>query len=127
MAETEFRLQRVGEIALITIDNDEDWTKPTFFGRHAFESLQGVLDAVESQSWEGLVLTGKPFVWALWIGNERLTPELSSRLFSASSLIQAGNAHYAAPWREKLMLRLMRYQELDPKLDELLERRSATS
>jgi 3-hydroxyacyl-CoA dehydrogenase/enoyl-CoA hydratase/carnithine racemase len=64
LAETEFRLQRVDDLALVTIDNGEDWTKPTMFGRHAFESLERVIDEVESQSWSGLVLTGKPFVFA---------------------------------------------------------------
>jgi 3-hydroxyacyl-CoA dehydrogenase/enoyl-CoA hydratase/carnithine racemase len=64
MGQTEFRLQRVDDLALVTIDNGEDWTKPTTFGRHALESLERVLDEVESQKWSGLVLTGKPFVFA---------------------------------------------------------------
>ena len=29
---TEFKLARAGDVALVTIDNGEDWTKPTFFG-----------------------------------------------------------------------------------------------
>ena len=29
---TEFKLTRAGDVALVTIDNGEDWTKPTFFG-----------------------------------------------------------------------------------------------
>jgi 3-hydroxyacyl-CoA dehydrogenase/enoyl-CoA hydratase/carnithine racemase len=64
LSETEFRLQRVDDLALVTIDNGEDWRKPTTFGRHAFESLDRVLDEVEAQQWAGLVLTGKPFVFA---------------------------------------------------------------
>jgi 3-hydroxyacyl-CoA dehydrogenase/enoyl-CoA hydratase/carnithine racemase len=64
MAPTEFHLQRVDDLALVTIDNGEDWTKPTTFGRHALESLERVLDEVEAQQWAGLVLTGKPFVFA---------------------------------------------------------------
>ena len=32
MSETEFKLNRAGSVALVTIDNGEDWTKPTFFG-----------------------------------------------------------------------------------------------
>jgi 3-hydroxyacyl-CoA dehydrogenase/enoyl-CoA hydratase/carnithine racemase len=64
LAETEFKLQRVGDLALVTIDNGEDWTKPTVFGRAAMESLQRTLDELEAQEWRALVLTGKPFVFA---------------------------------------------------------------
>jgi 3-hydroxyacyl-CoA dehydrogenase/enoyl-CoA hydratase/carnithine racemase len=64
MGQTEFRLQRVDDLALVTIDNGEDWKKPTTFGRHALESLARVLDELEAQEWAGLVLTGKPFVFA---------------------------------------------------------------
>jgi 3-hydroxyacyl-CoA dehydrogenase/enoyl-CoA hydratase/carnithine racemase len=64
LAATEFRLQRVDDLALVTIDNGEDWKKPTTFGRHALESLARVLDELETQEWAGLVLTGKPFVFA---------------------------------------------------------------
>ena len=45
--ETKFFVQpaetRVGRIALVTIDNGEDYTKPSTFGRAAFESLQQAL------------------------------------------------------------------------------------
>jgi 3-hydroxyacyl-CoA dehydrogenase/enoyl-CoA hydratase/carnithine racemase len=68
MAETEFRVARVGTeagpVALVTMDNGEDWTKPTTFGRVALESLQRALDELEGGEWAGMVLTGKPFVFA---------------------------------------------------------------
>ena len=64
MAATEFKLQRAGDIALVTMDNGEDWTKPTTFGRAALESLDRLLDDLEGGDWTGLVLTGKPFVFA---------------------------------------------------------------
>ena len=68
MAETEFRLQRLDvgagrRLALVTIDNGEDWTRPTTLRRHALESLERALDEIESREWAGLVLTGKPFVF----------------------------------------------------------------
>ncbi len=63
MPETEFKLQRVRDLALVTIDNGEDWRKPTTLGRHALESLERVLDELERGDWAGLVLTGKPFVF----------------------------------------------------------------
>jgi 3-hydroxyacyl-CoA dehydrogenase/enoyl-CoA hydratase/carnithine racemase len=66
---TEFKLQkvatRVGPIALVTIDNGEDWQKPNTFGEVALRSLEGVLDQLRSRDWRGLLLTGKPFVFAV--------------------------------------------------------------
>jgi 3-hydroxyacyl-CoA dehydrogenase/enoyl-CoA hydratase/carnithine racemase len=48
----------------VTIDNGEDHTKPTFFGRAALESLERLLPQLEVDGWAALVLTGKPFVFA---------------------------------------------------------------
>jgi 3-hydroxyacyl-CoA dehydrogenase/enoyl-CoA hydratase/carnithine racemase len=48
----------------VTIDNGEDHTKPTFFGRAALESLERLLPKLEEGDWAVLVLTGKPFVFA---------------------------------------------------------------
>jgi len=62
--DTQFKLRRWNDVALVTIDNGEDWTKPTTFGRAALESLARCLDEIESQEWRALVLTGKPFVFA---------------------------------------------------------------
>ncbi|HEX2287634.1 MAG TPA: 3-hydroxyacyl-CoA dehydrogenase NAD-binding domain-containing protein [Gaiellaceae bacterium] len=65
--ETEFKLARVetesGPLALVTIDNGEDYTKPTVLGRAALESLTGLLDELEGGDWSGMVLTGKPFIF----------------------------------------------------------------
>jgi 3-hydroxyacyl-CoA dehydrogenase/enoyl-CoA hydratase/carnithine racemase len=51
-------------VALVTIDNGGDHTKPTFFGRPALESLGRLLDRLEDGDWAALVVTGKPFVFA---------------------------------------------------------------
>ena len=79
---TEFKLQkiptRVGPIALVTMDNGEDWQKPNTFGEAALRSLEGVLDQLGSSDWHGLLLTGKPFVFAVGadIGEfGQITPE----------------------------------------------------
>jgi 3-hydroxyacyl-CoA dehydrogenase/enoyl-CoA hydratase/carnithine racemase len=62
---TEFKLTRAGgDIALVTIDNGEDWTKPTFFGQHALESLERLLVELESGDFRAAVITGKPLVFA---------------------------------------------------------------
>jgi len=70
MAEpTQFKLQPVetvlGRIALVTIDNGEDWQKPNTFGEAALRSLDETLARLEGDHWVGLVLTGKPFVFAV--------------------------------------------------------------
>ena len=66
---TRFKLRHVrtsgGAIALVTMDNGEDWQKPNTFGEAALRSLQELLDQVEQGDWAGLVLTGKPFVFAV--------------------------------------------------------------
>jgi len=66
---TEFKLRkiqtRVGPIALVTMDNGEDWQKPNTFGEAALRSLESVLDELRSRDWRGLLLTGKPFVFAV--------------------------------------------------------------
>jgi 3-hydroxyacyl-CoA dehydrogenase/enoyl-CoA hydratase/carnithine racemase len=66
---TQFKLQRietrVGPVALLTMDNGEDWTKPNTFGEQALRSLEAALGELEDGDWRGLVLTGKPFVFAV--------------------------------------------------------------
>ena len=65
---TSFKLQRldtrVGPVALVTIDNGEDWRTPNTFGELALRSLDDVLDRFRTRDWRGLLLTGKPFVFA---------------------------------------------------------------
>jgi 3-hydroxyacyl-CoA dehydrogenase/enoyl-CoA hydratase/carnithine racemase len=65
VADTVFRLNAAGRIALVTIDNGEDYTKPTTLGRSAFESAVQVLDELERGDWEAAVFTGKPFVFCV--------------------------------------------------------------
>ena len=66
---TLFKLQRletrVGPVALVTMDNGEDWQKPSTFGEHALRSLEEALGQLETGEWRGLLLTGKPFVFAV--------------------------------------------------------------
>jgi 3-hydroxyacyl-CoA dehydrogenase/enoyl-CoA hydratase/carnithine racemase len=62
--DTEFRLTRAGDVALVTIDNGEDWQKPTFFGESALRSLDRALDELERGDFAAAVVTGKPFFFA---------------------------------------------------------------
>jgi 3-hydroxyacyl-CoA dehydrogenase/enoyl-CoA hydratase/carnithine racemase len=61
---TEFKLTRVGDVALVTIDNGEDWTKPTFFGKAALESCERALNELASGDYRAAVITGKPYFFA---------------------------------------------------------------
>jgi 3-hydroxyacyl-CoA dehydrogenase/enoyl-CoA hydratase/carnithine racemase len=55
---------RIGPVAVVSMDNGSDYTRPTTFGQVAFQSLAATLDRLESDHWAGMVLTGKPFVFA---------------------------------------------------------------
>ena len=65
MPDTVFHLRpvetRAGRLALVTIDNGEDWTKPPSLGRSAMESGQTLLAELEDGDWMAAVFTGKPF------------------------------------------------------------------
>jgi 3-hydroxyacyl-CoA dehydrogenase/enoyl-CoA hydratase/carnithine racemase len=64
VSDTVFHLRRVetsaGPLALVTIDNGEDWTKPPALGRSALESGQRLIGELESDEWAAAVFTGKP-------------------------------------------------------------------
>jgi 3-hydroxyacyl-CoA dehydrogenase/enoyl-CoA hydratase/carnithine racemase len=47
------------------MDNGEDWRKPNTFGEEALRSLEEVLGQLRTRDWRGLLLTGKPFVFAV--------------------------------------------------------------
>jgi 3-hydroxyacyl-CoA dehydrogenase/enoyl-CoA hydratase/carnithine racemase len=62
--DTEFKLERIDDLALVTIDNGEGESKPTFFSRAALASLDRVLGELESGAFAAAVLTGKPGYFA---------------------------------------------------------------
>ncbi len=56
---------RVGRLAVVTMDNGRDHTKPNVFSGPALQSLHAALDEVEAAGdVKGLMLTGKPFIFA---------------------------------------------------------------
>ncbi|WNV73979.1 3-hydroxyacyl-CoA dehydrogenase NAD-binding domain-containing protein [Geodermatophilus sp. DSM 44513] len=56
-----------GEIALITLDNGHDHTRPSTFGPAGLASLDAALDAIEAHTPApaAIAVTGKPFVFAV--------------------------------------------------------------
>jgi 3-hydroxyacyl-CoA dehydrogenase/enoyl-CoA hydratase/carnithine racemase len=70
VSHTQFKLtyadRPVGRLALMTMDNGEDHTKPNVFGAEALASLHAALDELEQQTdVKGLMLTGKHFIFAV--------------------------------------------------------------
>jgi 3-hydroxyacyl-CoA dehydrogenase/enoyl-CoA hydratase/carnithine racemase len=65
VADTLFKLNRAGSVALVTIDNGEDYRTPTTLGRSAFDSAVAVIDELERGDWTAAVFTGKPFVFCV--------------------------------------------------------------
>jgi 3-hydroxyacyl-CoA dehydrogenase/enoyl-CoA hydratase/carnithine racemase len=56
-----------GEIALITLDNGLDHTRPSSFGPGGLQSINDALDAIEAHTPRvaAIALTGKPFIFAV--------------------------------------------------------------
>ena len=63
---TYYQSKKAGRIAVMTMDNGHDYTKPNVFGEGALRSLASALDELESQSdVKGMLLTGKQFIFAV--------------------------------------------------------------
>ena len=90
MSDTVFKLQRAGSVALVTIDNGEDYRKPTTLGRSAFESAVSVLDELERGDWSAAVFTGKPFVFCVGADIDEFT-----KLGSAEDALAGTRAGHA--------------------------------
>jgi 3-hydroxyacyl-CoA dehydrogenase/enoyl-CoA hydratase/carnithine racemase len=96
---TEFKLTNVERpdgdrpIALVTIDNGADHTKPTVFGRAALESLARVLDELEAGEWAALVITGKPYFFSAGADIDEFPSTASPELARAGS--RAGHELFA--------------------------------
>ena len=90
MSDTLFKLNRAGSIALVTIDNGEDYHKPTTLGRSAFESAIAVLDELERGDWSAAVFTGKPLVFCVGADIDEFT-----KMGSAKDALEGTRAGHA--------------------------------
>jgi 3-hydroxyacyl-CoA dehydrogenase/enoyl-CoA hydratase/carnithine racemase len=62
---TRFYDSPVGKIAILTMDNAQDYKKPNTFSEDALVSLNEALDrVVAEEEVKGLMLTGKPYIFA---------------------------------------------------------------
>ena len=78
-----FDSAKAGRLAIVTMDNGADHTKPSTFGEEALRSLDEALTQIEGQSdVKGLLLTGKPFIFAVGADLEQAkgTDEATARL-----------------------------------------------
>jgi 3-hydroxyacyl-CoA dehydrogenase/enoyl-CoA hydratase/carnithine racemase len=84
--QTKFKVQyfdspRAGRLAIVTMDNGHDYTKPNVFGEGALRSLASALEELESaDDVKGLLLTGKQFIFAVGADTSQFTgisPELA--------------------------------------------------
>ena len=57
---TEFRLERLDSVALVTMDDGSGESRPNVLGRAALESLADLVPELEQGDFAALVLTGKP-------------------------------------------------------------------
>ena len=56
---------RVGKIAIVTMDNGEDYKKPSTLGEKTMESLHQAVDRVEGdRGIKGMILCGKHYIYA---------------------------------------------------------------
>jgi 3-hydroxyacyl-CoA dehydrogenase/enoyl-CoA hydratase/carnithine racemase len=93
VADTVFKLNAAGSVALVTIDNGEDYRKPTTLGRSAFESAVQVIDELENGDWTAAVFTGKPFVFCVGADIDEFTKVRS--LDDAREGVRAGHDLFA--------------------------------
>jgi 3-hydroxyacyl-CoA dehydrogenase/enoyl-CoA hydratase/carnithine racemase len=55
----------VGKIAVVTMDNGQDYKKPNTFGEEAMMDLSATLDKILAQpDVKGMMITGKPYIFA---------------------------------------------------------------
>jgi len=90
LADTVFKLNRAGDVALVTIDNGEDYRVPTTLGRSAFESAVAIVDELERGDWAAAVFTGKPFVFCVGADVDEFT-----KIGSAEDALEGTRAGHA--------------------------------
>lgn len=79
-----------GKLALITLDNDQDHTRPSTFGPGGLASLDAALDLIgQQQGLVGVAVTGKPFIFA--VGADLSGVDLIDSLAAARTITELGH------------------------------------
>ncbi|MEO5608961.1 MAG: 3-hydroxyacyl-CoA dehydrogenase NAD-binding domain-containing protein, partial [Ornithinibacter sp.] len=88
----------VGTMALITLDNGLDHTRPTTFGAQGIAGLQATVDAVRARAEAGEIqavgITGKPFIFA--VGADLSGVPYVTERAQATGIAAAGHAAFGA-------------------------------
>ena len=88
----------VGTMALITLDNGLDHTRPTTFGAQGIAGLQATVDAVRTRAEAGEIqavgITGKPFIFA--VGADLSGVPYVTERAQATGIAAAGHAAFGA-------------------------------
>jgi enoyl-CoA hydratase/carnithine racemase len=88
-----YRESPAGKIAVVTMDNGEDYRKPNTFGLGGLQSLEACLDRIEAEpDVKALVLTGKPFIFGA--GADLTQVPLIKTKEQAKEIAQAGHAAF---------------------------------
>ncbi|MFY9168022.1 MAG: enoyl-CoA hydratase-related protein, partial [Desulfomonilia bacterium] len=73
-----YQSKKAGKIAIVTMDNGQSYNVPNTWGFEAFESLNKVLDIVESDpDVKGWLLVGKPFIFNVGADIMSVDPDMS--------------------------------------------------
>ncbi|MGW5054483.1 3-hydroxyacyl-CoA dehydrogenase NAD-binding domain-containing protein [Actinokineospora sp. NPDC004072] len=80
----------IGRVALITIDNGHDHTRPSTFGPQSLVSLNEALDAAFAAEPAAIAVTGKPFIFA--VGADLSGVEQVADRALARKIAEAGHA-----------------------------------
>lgn len=73
-----YHSKKAGKIAIVTMDNGENYRKPNTWSKEAIDSLNSVLDIVENDpDVKGWLLTGKPFVFNVGADIMSLDPSIN--------------------------------------------------
>ena len=81
-----------GHVALITIDNGFDHTKPSTFGPAGLASLSAAIDAAIASQPRAIAVTGKPFIFA--VGADLTGVPMVTSPEIARQIAQAGHATF---------------------------------
>ncbi len=81
-----------GHVALITIDNGFDYTKPSTFGPAGLASLSAAIDTAIASQPTAIAVTGKPFIFA--VGADLTGVPMVTSPEIARQIAQAGHATF---------------------------------
>ncbi len=73
-----YQSKKAGKIAIVTMDNGENFKKPNTWGEEALTSLNAVIDQVAADpDVKGWLMTGKPFIFNVGADIMSISPDIS--------------------------------------------------